>query len=63
MIAARSWTYTWAQKDQEKMVPWRNVNQFKDNDHSHFELQSMEDGGIWKTPVRREARDGRFSCC
>jgi hypothetical protein len=51
VIEGRTWTYTWTQKDAEKLVPWRNVNQFSDNDHIHFELQSMEDGVNWKTQL------------
>lgn len=50
-IAGNTWTYSWTQKDGEKIVEMRNVNQFKDNDHIHFELQKKGDDGIWKTQL------------
>jgi hypothetical protein len=50
-IKGDTWTYSWAQKDGEKTVPWRNTNHFEGKDHIHFELQSMEDGLTWKTQL------------
>jgi hypothetical protein len=51
VIDGNAWTYTWTQKDGDKLVPMRNVNTFKDGDHIHFELQKLEDGTTWKTQM------------
>jgi hypothetical protein len=51
VIDGNTWTYSWTEKNGEKIVAARNVNHFKDNDHIHFELQRMEDGANWKTEM------------
>jgi len=48
-IDGQTWTYAWMQKDGEKTVEMRNVNQFRDNDHIHFEVQKHAEDGTWKT--------------
>jgi len=51
LIEGDTWTYSWTQKEGEKVVQMRNVNRFKDKDHIHFELQHMEDATNWKTQM------------
>lgn len=45
------WTYTWTSLDGDKVVSWRNVNRFQDNDHIHFELQRQDPDRTWKTQL------------
>jgi hypothetical protein len=50
-IQGDTWVYSWKQKDGEKLVSWRNTNHFDGKNRIHFELQSLEEGAIWKTQL------------
>jgi hypothetical protein len=51
VIEGDTWTYTWTQKDGDKVVSMRNVNHFAGKDRIHFEVQKLEDNASWKTQV------------
>ena len=50
-IEGDTWTFTWMEKEGEKIVSMRNVNRFSGRDHIHFEVQKLEEGGNWKAQL------------
>jgi hypothetical protein len=48
-IEGQRWVFTWEYVEDGKTTHWRNTNTFTGTGKIHFEIESSDDGKLWKS--------------